>query len=243
MSAIAAADIAWRSHWLQQVLRDDPDLAPPLNGDIRADICIVGGGFLGLWTAIRLKEADPSLDVVVLEKDICGGGVSGRNSGMLLSAWTKFSTIAALRNDEASLQLIDQSSGAIDGIERFCAENGIDCWFDRVGWIWGATCAAQIGAWQDALGKLAKYGRHPARPVTREEIAAMSGTSAHLAGAFDASAATIHPAISCADCARSPAPRRCASTKRPRCAASAAAVRSRSRHPAARSDAGSSFWL
>ena len=193
MSAIAAADIAWRSHWLQQVLRDDPDLAPPLNGDIRADICIVGGGFLGLWTAIRLKEADPSLDVVVLEKDICGGGVSGRNSGMLLSAWTKFSTIAALRNDEASLQLIDQSSGAINEIERFCTENGIDCWFDRVGWIWGATCAAQVGAWQDALGKLAKYGRHPARPVTREEIAAMSGTSAHLAGAFDASAATIHP--------------------------------------------------
>jgi glycine/D-amino acid oxidase-like deaminating enzyme len=193
MSRIPDADIGWRSHWLRQALDDDPNLAPPLDGDIKADICIVGGGFLGLWTAIRLKEADAGLDIIILEKDICGGGVSGRNSGMLLSAWTKFSTIASLRNEEAALALIDQSNGAIDGIERFCSKNGIDCWFDRVGWIWGATCAAQVGAWQDALDKLAKHDRRPARPVTRDEIAAMTGTSSHLAGAFDASAATIHP--------------------------------------------------
>lgn len=193
MTAISTADIAWRSHWLQQALADDPALAPALKGEDKADICIVGGGYLGLWTAIRLKEADPGLDIVLLEKDICGGGVSGRNSGMLLSAWTKFSTIAALRDDASALELIDQSSGAIDGIEAFCAEKRIDCWFDRVGWIWGATCAAQVGAWQDALGRLAFHDRQPARAVSRDEIAGMTGTSAHLAGAFDASAATIHP--------------------------------------------------
>jgi glycine/D-amino acid oxidase-like deaminating enzyme len=193
MSTIADSDIAWRSHWLQQALADDPALAPALHGEIKTDVCIVGGGFLGLWTAIRLKEADSSLEVVVLEKDICGGGVSGRNSGMLLSAWTKFSTIAALRDPASALELIDRSTEAIDGIERFCAERGIDCWFDRVGWIWGATCSAQRGAWEDALGRLSAHGRQPARAVTRDEIAGMTGTTAHLAGVFDASAATIHP--------------------------------------------------
>jgi hypothetical protein len=73
MPRIDPADIAWRSHWLQQALADDAGLEPPLRGDARADVAIVGGGFLGLWTAIRLKEHDPSLDVVIVERDICGG--------------------------------------------------------------------------------------------------------------------------------------------------------------------------
>ncbi len=193
MESIQASEIGWRSHWLQQALNDDPSLAPPLQADTSADVCIVGGGFLGLWTAIRLREADPGLDVMIVEKDICGGGPSGRNSGMLLSAWTKFSTIAALRNESAAIDLIDQSGAAIDGIEAFCVENGIDCWFDRVGWIWGATCAAQVGAWEVGLSGLARRGREPARRVTRDEIAAMTGSKSHLAGVFDSSAATIHP--------------------------------------------------
>ncbi|RLP25851.1 FAD-dependent oxidoreductase [Mesorhizobium sp. YM1C-6-2] len=193
MTKVDRADIGWRSHWLQQALAEDDGLEPPLEGDARADVVIVGGGFLGLWTAIRLKEADPSLDVALLERDICGGGPSGRNSGMLLSAWTKFNAIAALRDEESAVALIDRSREAIDGIETFCAENGIDCWFDRVGWIWGATCAPQLGAWDGALGKLTRHGRQPAQPVSREQIAEMTGTRSHLAGVFDASAATIHP--------------------------------------------------
>lgn len=193
MAKLDRADIAWRSHWLQQALDGDDGLEPLLQGDTRADVAIIGGGFLGLWTAIRLKEADPSLDVLLIERDICGGGPSGRNSGMLLSAWTKFNAIAALRDEASAVTLIDQSREAIDGIEAFCAANGIDCWFDRVGWIWGATCTPQLGAWDDALRKLARHEREPARAVSRDEIAAMAGTKGHLAGVFDASAATIHP--------------------------------------------------
>ena len=46
-----------RSLWLQEALaRDGEDDAPPLRGDERADVCIVGGGYAGLWTALHLKE-------------------------------------------------------------------------------------------------------------------------------------------------------------------------------------------
>ena len=69
-----------RSFWLQEALGDAPD-QPPLEGAARADIAIMGGGFVGLWTAIRIKERDPACDVVVLEQDVCGGGASGRNGG------------------------------------------------------------------------------------------------------------------------------------------------------------------
>ena len=160
---LADSDIRGRSHWLQQALAVEADLAAPLEGETKADVCIVGGGYLGLWTAIRLREADPGIDVVVLERDICGGGPSGRNSGMLLSAWTKLAALAALRNEAEALRIVDLSVAAIDDIEQFCAENGIDCWFDRVGWIWGATCQAQNGAWNGALARYAQKGRQPAR--------------------------------------------------------------------------------
>ncbi|WP_137387875.1 NAD(P)/FAD-dependent oxidoreductase [Rhodoligotrophos defluvii] len=193
MDTLPEQDIVWRSHWLQQALAERPDLAPALDGEQRADVCIVGGGYLGLWTAIRLKEQRPELDIVLLERDICGGGPSGRNSGMLLSAWAKFSALASLRGEEEALRLVKLSREAVDGIESFCRENGIDCWFDRVGWIWGATCPAQRGAWDDALNRLARHDYAPARPVTREEIAALTGSTRHLAGVLDETAATIHP--------------------------------------------------
>jgi glycine/D-amino acid oxidase-like deaminating enzyme len=191
MSRLTGPDIAWRSHWLKQALAVEADLACSLHGEARADVCVVGGGYLGLWTAIRLREA--GLDVVIIERYICGGGPSGRNSGMLLSAWTKFPALAALRDEAEALRIVDRSTMAIDAIERFCAQNGIDCWFDRVGWIWGATCAAQDGAWNDALSRYERLGRRPARLVSRDEIAAMTGSAGFLAGAFDASAATVHP--------------------------------------------------
>lgn len=192
-SQISSSDVRWRSHWLRQALAVEADLAAPLEGDATADVCIVGGGYLGLWTAIRLREADPGLDVVVVERDICGGGPSGRNSGMLLSAWTKLAGLTALRNEADALRVVDLSVAAIDGIEQFCAQNHIDSWFDRVGWVWGATCQAQNGAWNGALKRYERLGRRPAGRVTRDEIAAMTGSSAFLAGAFDASAATVHP--------------------------------------------------
>ncbi|RUU59344.1 FAD-dependent oxidoreductase, partial [Mesorhizobium sp. M7A.T.Ca.TU.009.01.1.1] len=140
-------DIRWRSHWLRQALPEDPDLAPPLEETTQADICIVGGGYLGLWTAIRLKQHNPGFDVVIVERDICGGGPSGRNSGMVLSAWTKYSALAALRDGNDALSIIKASEAAIGGIEAFCQAEAIDAWFDRIGWIWGATCEAQLGAW------------------------------------------------------------------------------------------------
>ena len=54
---------------------------PPLDARFRADVCIVGGGFAGLWTAVELSERVPGMRIALLEQDICGGGASGRNGG------------------------------------------------------------------------------------------------------------------------------------------------------------------
>ena len=55
---------AARSFWLQQALDRSPAEPRPLAHDRRADVCIVGGGFTGLWTALRIKEAEPAAEVV-----------------------------------------------------------------------------------------------------------------------------------------------------------------------------------
>lgn len=53
----------------------------PLAGDVEVDVAILGGGFSGLWTAYHLLRKEPSLEVLIVEREICGYGASGRNGG------------------------------------------------------------------------------------------------------------------------------------------------------------------
>ncbi|MGI9126098.1 MAG: NAD(P)/FAD-dependent oxidoreductase [Mycobacterium sp.] len=67
------------SHWFTQL----PAPRPALPGDREADVCIVGAGYTGLWTAYYLKRADPGLRITILEARFAGFGASGRNGGWL----------------------------------------------------------------------------------------------------------------------------------------------------------------
>ena len=61
-----------------------PAAGAPLDGDLDADVAIVGAGYTGLWTAYYLKKAGPGLRIVVLEQEFAGFGASGRNGGWLV---------------------------------------------------------------------------------------------------------------------------------------------------------------
>ena len=62
-------------------LPGDLTVRPGLPGDLEVDVAVVGGGLTGLWTAYYLSEADPTLRIAVLERDVAGFGASGRNGG------------------------------------------------------------------------------------------------------------------------------------------------------------------
>lgn len=66
------------SFWYQDIGGFPPPRAA-LDGDTSADVCIVGAGYTGLWTAYYLKKADPALKVVILEAEFAGFGASGPN--------------------------------------------------------------------------------------------------------------------------------------------------------------------
>lgn len=182
-----------RSFWLQEVAGDAPD-APALEGDARADVAILGGGYVGLWTALRIKELEPSRDVVLLEQDICGGGASGRNGGFVLSWWSKLSSLVSLCGSADALSVARGSEAAIGEIREFCAARSIDVRFRQSGWLWTATSKAQLGAWDGVLAAAEKLGVEPFRRLAPEEVARRSGSDAHRAGVFDPSAATVQPA-------------------------------------------------
>ena len=72
--------------WLDRSER--PETAPPLEGEVRTDLAIVGGGFTGLWAAVLAKEAEPGREVLLIEADAVAEHASGRNGGFLDSSIT-----------------------------------------------------------------------------------------------------------------------------------------------------------
>jgi len=67
--------------WLEEA--GPIEATAPLASDTAADVVVVGGGYLGLWTAWQLKALEPGCDVVVLESGLAGHGPSGRNGGFV----------------------------------------------------------------------------------------------------------------------------------------------------------------
>ena len=130
----------------------------------------------------------------MLEQDICGGGASGRNGGFVLSWWPKLSSLVRLCGEADAVRVARGSEAAIDEIGTFCAERGIDAHFRKAGWLWTATSAAQLGAWEGVVALCEKLGVGTFRRLAPEEIARRSGSAFHRAGVIELSAATVQPA-------------------------------------------------
>jgi putative aminophosphonate oxidoreductase len=192
------ADSHSRSWWLEQALAQEPPGPPPavLEGEARADVAIVGGGFTGLWTALRLKELEPGLDVAVVEADVCGAGASGRNGGFVLSFWHHFLNLRAVCGTEEALRLGRASADVPAAIGGVCAEERIDAHHRRSGWLWTATSSPQLDAWRTTLDALEGAGETAVfEPLAPDAVAARAGSSSHLGGVFEATAATVQPAL------------------------------------------------
>ncbi len=188
---------AARSLWLQEALRAETDdgRSPDLLEHIEADVCIVGGGYTGMWAALRIKELQPDASVVLVEADICGGGPSGRNGGFALSWWPKIETLRKRVGNEEAHRLVKASEAAVAEIGAFCEREGVDAHFRHGGWLWTATSAAQVGSWDAAVRAAEEHGEQPFQLLAAEEVQARTGSPVHLGAAFEAGAATVQPAL------------------------------------------------
>ncbi len=185
------------SLWMEEAWQAEPGMGDvePLAGEQRADVCVVGGGYTGLWTALWLKALEPSLDVVLLEAGLCGSGASGRNGGFALSWWAKLPTLVALYGESEGLRLAREAEAAVAEIGAFCCGEGIDAHFREAGWLWTATSPVQIGVWEATVRACEARGIDVFERLTPEEVVARTGSPMHLAGVWERSAAMVQPAL------------------------------------------------
>lgn len=179
------------SHWQTSVPAPTPCHA--LQGDHHADVAIVGGGFVGLWTALTIRELEPDCRVAIVEQHLCGSGASGRNGGFAMSWWPKIGTLRALCGDDEARFLGQQSEKAIHDLGEFCTRHGIDAHFTQKGWLWTATSPAHVDTWDGTLAACAALGAEPFQRLSGDELRRRTGSPAHLGGVFEASNATVQP--------------------------------------------------
>lgn len=185
-----------RSFWLQEALAHDPgEACSPLTTHVVADVCIVGGGFAGLWTAIELSARDPSLRIALVERDICGGGASGRNGGFFSSSWWDAPAICSAFGDDHGMRYLRAVASTVEEVGSWLAQHEIDAWYHHEGTLQVAT-----GRWQiepegsSAAAFLATRGEGARlREVGLDGARAIADSPRFVAGWFGRDGAIVHP--------------------------------------------------
>ncbi|MBB2988040.1 NAD(P)/FAD-dependent oxidoreductase [Terracoccus luteus] len=168
-----------------------------LPGDVEADVAVVGAGYTGLWTALHLARTDPSLRVVVLEKEFAGFGASGRNGGWCSALFpTSLHRLAREGGREGAVRLQRVLHRTVPDVGRIAAEEGIDCHFDQGGYLSVARNAAQLQREHADVEEYRSWGFGEAdhRLLDPGEVTETTGIAGALGGVYTPHCAAIHPA-------------------------------------------------
>ena len=169
-----------------------PRARPPLDGDRRADVCVIGAGYTGLSAALALAERGYS--VVVLEAHRAGFGASGRNGGQVGSGFnTSQRWLEARLGDPAARALWDMAEAAKDQVRRFAEEHAPEARF-RPGVAHGAYSKAEAKELAEEVEHLARhYDYSLAEPLDGDAMRALVKTPLYRGGLIDRGAGHIHP--------------------------------------------------
>ncbi|MGZ4591886.1 MAG: NAD(P)/FAD-dependent oxidoreductase, partial [Actinomycetes bacterium] len=176
---------------------DDWVPRPALPGDREADVAIVGAGYTGLWTAYYLAERDPSLRIVVLEKDVAGFGASGRNGGWCSALFpASLGWLARRHGREAAVAQHRAMQDAVDEVGRVTAAESIECSWRKGGTVSLARTPVQM---RRALAEVDDarswgFGAEDLRLLDAQEARERLSATDVLGGTYTPHCAAIHPA-------------------------------------------------
>ncbi|HSG85928.1 MAG TPA: FAD-dependent oxidoreductase [Candidatus Limnocylindrales bacterium] len=145
------------SFWLETA--GDLTPRPPLDGSTDVDVAILGAGYSGLWTAYYLLRREPSLRVLVVEREIAGFGASGRNG-----AWCapdlniSMSRLERLHGFEAAQRTQQATYDAVDEVGRVAAEEGLDVGFHKSGSLIVARGAYGVPSLEESYREYERFG-------------------------------------------------------------------------------------
>jgi glycine/D-amino acid oxidase-like deaminating enzyme len=168
----------------------------PLPGDRDADVVIVGAGFTGLWTAHSLLRIDPSLRVVVVERERVGFGASGRNGGWC-SALLPMSldAMAAASGRDAAIRMQRAMFDTVAEVAATTAAESIDCDLAPGGYVALARNRPQLRRLEDDVATMASYGFGDAdlRLLDAPTARARVGMTSVIGGTFTPHCSAVHP--------------------------------------------------
>jgi glycine/D-amino acid oxidase-like deaminating enzyme len=198
----APATYRTSSFWLDDLVASGLDTLaarPALTADARFDVCIVGGGLTGLWTAYSLAKADPGLRIAVLEREIAGFGASGRNGGWCSALFPRSAgSLEREHGFDAAVAMRQAMVDTVDEVGRVAGVEGIDCDFERGGTVVFARDEVQRGSARADVAEMRRFGVD--RPEYWDQRTVASGFGAtgldgEAPGAmYDPACARLHPA-------------------------------------------------
>jgi glycine/D-amino acid oxidase-like deaminating enzyme len=170
---------------------------PPLDGPLEADVAIVGAGYTGLWTAYYLKRADPSLEIVVLERELAGYGASGRNGGWVSGFFSGPARLYEGRGGRDGFLTLQRAMlETVDEVGRVLTEHEIEANYIKAGQLTVALNAAQALRLRERLEHGREHGldERDLRECSREELARRLQVAGAVTASFTPHVARVHPA-------------------------------------------------
>ena len=186
----------YQSPWFTEALQSEGKLEiNKLENDTTTDICIVGGGFTGLWTALKIKEKKPSINIAIIEKDLCGSGASGRNGGCMIPQSTKFTAMKKIIGLKDAKKMVQATENAVYNIKDYCLQNNIDAKIRIDGVVYGATNKSHKGAFENLLEDLKKNQINSWERLSKEKIQLLTGSKKMIDGYFSSVGGSLQPAL------------------------------------------------
>jgi glycine/D-amino acid oxidase-like deaminating enzyme len=178
-----------RSYYAATV--NDRTSYPPLHGDVEADVCVIGGGFSGVSTAIEM--ADRGARVVLLEANHIGWGASGRNGGQLNGGLPGGERFTAEFGAEGRRLISELWYRGHDIIEARIKRFSIECDFRR-GYVEAAVKEKHIAGLESFAAEMTKAGQgSDLEIIGRDRVRGLLGTEAYVGGLIDRRNAHLHP--------------------------------------------------
>jgi glycine/D-amino acid oxidase-like deaminating enzyme len=164
---------------------------PPLEESTSADVCIVGGGYAGLSTALHLAER--GIRALVLEAREPGWGASGRNGGQVIPG-LKYDPdeVVEMFGAERGQRLIEFAGGTADVVFALIEKHRMEVPQHRGGWIQGAHTAANVELVRSRAEQWSRLGAS-VQFLDRPEVARLTGTDKYLGGWVDRRGGAIQP--------------------------------------------------